>query len=96
MKNVFPNVLHYFDYPHVVKLLRNSLLNRNLQRNGVEFSLRMLLPYGEQLKLKLEDIIPTDKMCLQNVLNLTNVIQIILIFYLIHKYYLPPLLIGCK
>lgn len=73
MKFNHPNVLHYFDYPHVVKLLRNSLLNRNLVKNGEEFNIRIVLPHAETLGLRLNDVLPSDKMSLKHVLNLVVV-----------------------
>ena len=69
------DVLHFFDYVHLVKNGRNNLLNRLIQIDGVKFSMKTLSNWWSnsvelQLALKLDDICPSDKQNLVPVMNL--------------------------
>jgi hypothetical protein len=78
MKLKYPNYIHIFDFVHLVKLLRNVLLNKKLKKNNVLFSMTDLIPLYEQeiIKVKFDVLqIPTDRMNLENVIDLFEIID---------------------
>jgi len=81
MSTKFPQYSHIFDYVHVVKNLRNTLLNKVLKNSqcGSGFCMKTLWTLFEensayQSLLKIDDLAPSDKMALVPVKNLWKVL----------------------
>jgi len=79
IKSVYPNFLHFFDYEHLLKNLRNALINTRIQWPGHDnpFSMRDLYDFSvthPQFRNYFKhDVFPVDKMIIKPVIDLLNV-----------------------
>ncbi|EFC39509.1 predicted protein [Naegleria gruberi] len=80
-QKIFPNTVHFFDYSHLLKRLRNRLLNETMTIDGISFSIETLLIAKSESNLTdwlpNSVIYPTDKMAMDPVFALleTNLID---------------------
>jgi hypothetical protein len=73
----FPNILHFFDFTHEVKGLRNRVKSKILIYNGQEIVYRIMYDIFQKIGLNIDDVHPSDIMNVSNVLNLFRVRKMI-------------------
>lgn len=77
----YPDYSHIYDYVHIIKNLRNLLLERTLRRGNVKFNIAILKYLCEKYReigdfITADDIHPTDKMAIAPVVKLLDAVPL--------------------